>query len=149
MVLGHRQVVEIEADVGERKYQSACRGGTPQQTPGQRRLTKRQCPFAGRHLTHQIDRLGRVAQYAETQLRIVEIDLHLQGYRQNRRPLAISLIVTMAHFSDQRLDREGETQTTAAVGFDRGTRLARQCDNQTLKVFFKPVEPRIGGADCQ
>lgn len=113
MIFGQRQVVDIEADIGNGKGYADTRSGTRRQPPGQRSLAQRLLP--GHHLTHQPADLHHVAGNAKPQLRITDVHLNLKGDRQGRRAVT-ALIIAKTHFSDQRLDRKGKTQAAATVG---------------------------------
>ncbi|CEL27343.1 hypothetical protein SRM1_00670 [Pseudomonas fluorescens] len=147
MVFGNRQVVNIEPDIRQGEYEAGASGSTTGQAPRNRGLFQRL--LGSRHLLHQPGDLHHIADHAETQLCIVHIHLNLKGNRQCRHLSFTVLVIPLAHFGNQRLNRKGETQAAPAVGFTRMSGLAGQGFHQSLKVVPDLAEPRVGGGNLE
>ena len=147
MVFGNRQVVNIEPDIRQGEQETDASGRTTGQTSRNRGLFQRL--FGGRHLLHQPGDLHRIADHAKTQLCVVHIHLNLKGNRQCRHLSFTALVIPLAHFGNQRLNRKGETQATPAVGFTRMGGLTGEVFCQSLKVMPDLAEPRVAGGNLE
>ena len=97
-------------------------------------------------MAHQLDDLHCIAGHTKAQLCITDVHLKLQGDGQCRRCIA-SAVLALAHFTDQRLDRKGETESAATVVISRLPGPGRTALHESFDVLPDFLKARIPGAD--